>query len=347
MKQISLAMLGFGNVGKAFVRLLQSKQATLRDDFQLEVLVTGIKTAHHGTAIDSAGLNLERALETVENGQNLSIISESPLSSDSVEDFLYNCSSQFLVESTSLNPFDGQPALSYLETAIISGKHVITANKGPLVYGYTRLTKLAKDRGKAFYFESTVMDGAPIFSLFRETLPAIELKSVKGILNSCTNYLLDLQRTGMAFEDSVLEAQRIGITETNADFDIDGWDAAIKLAAISTVLFDIPLNPTQVDRKGIRSITAEMIKDAESDGEKWKLVCSAARKGKSLLYAKVQPERVAATSSLFNINGTSSYVQFETDMLPALGITETDPGPETTAYGMLSDLLTICRDYLI
>ncbi len=347
MRQISLALLGFGNVGKAFARLIGSKREVLSEEYQLEIIVTGIHTAHHGSALNSAGLNLVKALEIAENGQNLKIISESPLSDDSVETFIYNCSSQFLVESTPLNPYNGQPALSYLKTAINSGKHVITANKGPLVYGYNQLSSLAEDHGKGFYFESTVMDGAPIFSLFRETLPAIELKSVRGILNSCTNYLLELQATGLTFEAALQEAQKIGITESDPSFDVDGWDAAIKLSAISTVLFGIPLKPTEVERQGIQAITAEMITEAALAGEKWKLVCSAARKGNNLLYARVRPEKVNATSPFYNINGTSSYVQFETDALPALGITETDPGPQTTAYGMLADLLTICRKYIV
>lgn len=345
MRQISLALLGFGNVGQAFCNLIEKKRDYLRENHQLELILTGIQTAHHGTAINSAGLNLTRALEIMNNGQDLQLVSERHAENMSVLEFIYASSSDFFLECTPLNPFDGQPALSYLKTALKVGKHVITANKGPLVYGYQQLKDLARDHDHAFYFESAVMDGAPIFSLFREALPAIEIRSVNGILNSCTNYLLDLLSAGLPFADAIKQAQAIGITETDSSFDIDGWDAAIKLAAISTVLLDIPLLPTQIQRTGIREITPTMITEAVQAGEKWKLVCSLKRNGKTILSATVKPERVSNNSPYFNINGTSSFVQFETDVLPALGILEGNPGPETTAYGMLSDLLNILKRY--
>src|SRR5690606_630255 len=112
--------------------------------------------------------------------------------SPSAQEFINDSSAEIIIECTPLNPYDGQPALSYNKTALNRGKHVITANKGPVVYGYHELSEIAADHIKGFYFESAVMDGAPIFSLFRETLPLIELKGFTGILNSCTNYLLDL-----------------------------------------------------------------------------------------------------------------------------------------------------------
>ncbi|PKO13131.1 MAG: homoserine dehydrogenase [Chloroflexi bacterium HGW-Chloroflexi-10] len=344
MRQISIALMGFGNVGKAFAKLLLRKQAILKSDFDLEIIVTGIATGSHGSAINSAGVNLNRALELIESGYPLTTLCENGQNFNG-EAFINACSAEFLVESTPLNPFDGQPALSYLKSALNRGKHIVSANKGPVVFGYNELSVLAEKRNKAYFFESAVMDGAPIFSLFREALPAVEIRAFSGILNSCTNYLLDLMANGYSFDDAVLKGQQIGITETDPSADIDGWDASIKVAALSTVLFGIPITPQQVDRTGIRDITAEMIKDATENGEKWKLACSAQRQGNHLLSAVVKPQRVNAQSALYNINGTSSYVVFETDVLPGLGIVETDPGPETTAYGMFADILNIIKKF--
>lgn len=345
MKQISLALLGFGNVGQAFANLLLNKREMMVEKFQIEFIVTGIFTGHHGYAINYSGINLTRALELIKNGTNLKIISEFQSENMDVENFIYSCSAEFLLESTPLNHFDGQPALSYVKTALNSGKHVVTANKGPVVYGYNELTKISEQVGKAFYFESSVMDGAPIFSLFREALPAIHIVGATGILNSCTNYLLDLMFDGMSLDLAINQAKAIGITETDPSADIDGWDASVKLSAISTVLFDIPLTPQQIDRTGIRSITPEMISEARTEGKKWKLVCSVKRKDENILYAIVKPEKVDSSSPFYNINGTSSYIQFETDVLPGLGIVETSPGPQTTAYGMLADVLNIVKKF--
>ncbi len=103
-----------------------------------------------------------------------------------------------------------------------------------------------------------------------------------------------------------------------------------------------PLKPQHVDRQGIRSITPEMIQQAAREGKRWKLICEARREGDNLI-SRVRPTMVSAGSPLYAINGTSSFVQFHTDMLPGLGILESDPGPETTAYGLLADLINALR----
>jgi len=217
--------------------------------------------------------------------------------------------------------------------------HAITANKGPVVHAYRELTDLAAAHGRRFLFESTVMDGAPIFSLVRCALPAAHLLGFQGILNSCTNLMLTRMEGGETFEQAVAYAQSIGIAETDPSADVDGWDAAIKVSALVTVLMGVPLKPQQVERQGIRSITPADLEAARQSGQRWKLVCSAHLQGDKII-TKVSPALVPASSPLYSINGTSSYVQFELDVLPGLGIVENNPSPVTTAYGLLADFLT-------
>lgn len=342
MKTYSLALLGFGNVGRAFVRLLMNKEKELADGFGLAFNITGIATGRHGNAIDPAGINLARALELGERGLSLDLLSAQPAPQDKVA-FIYACPAQAMLENTPVNHRTGQPAISHLQAALKKGMHAVTANKGPVVHALQELNQLAEANRCRFMYESTVMDGAPIFSLFRGPLPAVELRGFHGILNSCTNLLLGLMDEGQPFDEAVAYAQSIGIAETDPSGDIDGWDAAIKVAALSTVLMGIPLKPQDVEREGIRAITPAMLDEARAAGERWKLVCTARRLGPQLLEASVKPQRVKPTSPLFSINGTSSYVQFETDVLPGLGIVESNPGPETTAYGLLADLINAFR----
>jgi homoserine dehydrogenase len=186
------------------------------------------------------------------------------------------------------------------------------------------------------------MDGAPIFSLFRGPLPAAELRGFHGILNSTTNLILGLMENGQSFEQAVAAAQRMGLAETDPSHDIDGWDAAIKVAALATVLMDADLTPELVQRSGIRAISPEMIASARAEGQRWKLVCSAHRVDGQIV-AEVAPRRVAPDSPLYAINESSSYVEFELDVLPGLGIVESRPGPDTTAYGLLADLINAVR----
>jgi len=341
MKRLSLALVGFGNVGRAFACLLLRKRQQIVDLYQLEIYVTGITTAKHGTAIDPAGIDLERALALAEARQPLDQLSVYSAPQD-VFRFIQSCPADVLFENTPVNHMTGQPASDYLRAALEQGMHVITANKGPVVHAYAELTALAAVRGRRFMFESAVMDGAPLFSLFRGSLPAAGLLSFYGILNSCTNYLLGKMEQGISFEEAVRQAQAIGLAETDPAADIDGWDAAIKVAALSTVLMETPLKPQDFPVEGIREITPQMVADALEDGKRWKLVCSARRVGEHV-EARVAPERVDPDSPLFSIDGSSSYVQFELDVLPGLGVVEKNPGPETTAYGLLADLINVVR----
>ncbi len=269
-----------------------------------------------------------------------------------------------LFEATSLNVETGQPAIDHIRAAFDHGAHAITANKGPIVHAYRELRDLAKARGKKFLFESTVMDGVPIFSLF-EQMPTIHLQGFHGILNSTTNVILSEMETGLSFDEALKKAQALGIAETDATHDIDGWDAAVKTAALITVLMDssdangaadapvrraAPIRrPTprirleEIAREGIRDLTPQAVRNARRDGWPFKLVCRAKRVG-DRVEASVAPEKVLATSPMGKITGTSSYIYFETDIFPGLAITEENPGLYATAYGMLADFVRAVRD---
>jgi len=341
MTHYRIALLGFGNVGQAFVRLLQRKKDMLLKEYDLSFSVTGIATGHHGMAIDPRGINFGHALKLISIGKNVDELSgKKPISSPL--EFIRSCSADVLFENTPVNYTDGQPAVDYLRAALQAGMHAITANKGPVVHAYRELTQLAENSGRRFFFESAVMDGAPIFSLFRESLPAAELHGFSGILNSTTNLILSRMEGGETYEQAITYAQSIGIAETDPSGDIDGWDAAVKVAALVTVLMGIPLKPSQVDRTGIRGLTPEDIGQAIKQAKRWKLVCTARRDGNAV-HARVHPELVGEDSPLYGVNGTSSIITFETDVLPQLSIVEGNPGPETTAYGLLADFINAIR----
>ena len=119
-----------------------------------------------------------------------------------------------------------------------------------------------------------------------------------------------------------------------------GWVGPLGFAK---VIMGVPLTPDQVDRTGIRGISSEMVHEALQAGQRFKLVCSARREGDKPS-AKVAPQKVSPDSPLYSINGSSSYVQFETDILPGLGIVESNPSPMTTAYGLLADMINAVRN---
>jgi homoserine dehydrogenase len=260
-----------------------------------------------------------------------------------ISDWLAAARADVVFEATSLNVETGQPAVDHIRAALAHGAHAITANKGPIVHAYRELRDLAKARGKRFLFESTVMDGVPIFSLF-DQLPAIHLQGFHGILNSTTNVILSEMENGLTVDAALKKAQDLGVAETDATHDIDGWDAAVKTAALITVLMDVPIRLEEIEREGISDLTPQAVRNARRDGWPFKLVCRASFTSPSGIEAggvkaSVAPEKVLATSPMGKISGTSSYIYFETDIFPGLAITEENPGLYATAYGMLADFV--------
>jgi homoserine dehydrogenase len=242
-----------------------------------------------------------------------------------------------LFEATSLNVATGQPAIDHIRAALTHGAHAITANKGPIVHAYRELRDLAAAQGKRFLFESTVMDGIPIFSLF-DQLPALHLQGFHGILNSTTNVILSEMETGITFDEALKKAQSLGIAETDATHDIDGWDAAVKTAALITVLMDVPIKLDQIYREGIRHLKPRVLREARMEGLPYKLVCRARREG-NVVKATVKPEKVLVGTPMGGTSGTSSYICFNTDIFPILSVFEGEPGLYATAYGMLADFV--------
>ncbi len=341
MTTLNLALVGFGNVGKAFADLLIEKKDSLLRSHGITTRITGIATQHHGMVLDRDGIDMESVMRVLASEKHLGSLNREKTPA-SVMDFIRSVKADVLFENTPVNHHSGQPAIDHLKAGFECGMHGITANKGPVAHAYQELTKLAEKHGVRFLFESAVMDGAPIFSLFRGPLPVVEMSGFEGILNSCTNLLIELMENGKSFDEAVAYGRSIGITETDPSADIDGWDAAIKVSALATVLMGYPIKPDEVRRTGIRTLTSEMIQSALIEGERWKLVCTAKHTDAGL-EATVEPRRVKATSPLYSINGTSSFVQFQMDCLPGLGILESNPGPRTTAYGLLADLINSQR----
>lgn len=341
----NLALIGFGNVARALARLLLRKQDLLKSQYDVTFSFTGISTGRHGFAVNPNGLDIQKALELVESGQSISPLSSFPVN-DSLS-VIKNSQADVMFENSPVNTQTGQPAIDHIRTALELDMHAITANKGPVVHGYRELTALAKSKGKTFGFESTVLGGSPVFSVFRETFPLAELSSFKGILNATTNIILSRMENGESYQDAVKYCQSVGVAETDPSNDVDGWDAAIKVAALVTVLMDTPFTPQQVNPIGIRGITSDMISKASLEGKRYKLVCSV-EKAVDKINARVAPELLDASSPLYGIMNSSTGVSFRMDVLPDYSITVSERegmsgGPIETAYGLFADFARAAR----
>jgi homoserine dehydrogenase len=339
MKHYNLGFIGFGNVGRTLARILSAKSAELRELYGIEFSITGVATRSMGWLSRPEGYPAASLLSDPRD-------SSSPAArSNGIIEWLLSARPDVVFETTSLNHETGQPAIDYVRAVLRSGAHVVTANKGVVVFGYHELSQLAGSFGKKFFFESTVLDSAPVFSLFRETLPAVKLRAFSGVFNSTSNVILETMEAGRSFEEGVKMAQELGITETDPTHDVEGWDATVKVCALANVLMQIPLRPSDVRREGIRNLSTQRLQAARSEGKPYKLVARVqlAENGSSV-NASVKPEQLASTDPLGNVRGTSLAAHFELDMMPGLTITSHRPNLQSTAYGLLADFINAVRE---
>jgi homoserine dehydrogenase len=310
--------------------LLVSKETDLRRRYDVRWRLTGVATRRSGWVFDPEGLNPLAIL----NGHWPAPPSQP---CRDVREWLEKARADVLFEASSLDAQTGQPAIEHLKAALELGAHAITANKGPIVHAFRELSVLAHEKKKKFYYEATVMDGVPIFSIFPMGLPAAILQGFSGVLNSTTNVVLTEIEKGRSFGEAVKRAQAMGIAETDPAADLDGWDAAVKVASLAIVLMGVPVRLEQVQRTGIRELSEEKIRSVRDAGMRYKLVCRSERRGDGVV-CTVQPELLLASDPLANLEGTSSAIRFDLDVF-SFSIVEHNPGVEATAYGLLADFL--------
>ena len=339
-RQINFAFIGFGYVGRAFARLLIDRRKWLLKEFNLEWKITGIATLNHGTCIDPGGLPVKKILRSWKRHSNLDQYHNGP-TCDSRSDFIRQCGADVLFEMSVLN-LSGEPAATYIREALGAGLHVITTNKGPAANYFRELTKLARLRGVRFLYEGTVMDGAPVFNLIRHTLPATRIRSLRGILNSTTNYILTQMEQGTSFEAALDYAKNSGLSEADPSLDLDGWDSAAKLSLLIQAMMGGSVKPKDIQRSGITEETGRIVRAAVRRDRRVRLVARAYRQGGRVI-GKVELQELEIFDPLAAIRGLSNILILNTDTMRELALVENNPSVDQTAFALFSDLISILR----
>ena len=337
--ELRLAFIGFGNVARSFARILTTRANQLDEEYGLRCKTTAIATGSHGCVTSHDAIDLIEAVKCVERGGPLTDLPGCEPADDSLA-MLNQSRADVMFETTPLDINSGEPAITHIRTALARGMHVITANKGPIAFAYSELKSLAEHHGVQFRFEGTVMDGTPIFNLVELCLPGARVLGFSGVLNSTTNLILTGMEAGQSFEESLAEAQRRGIAEANAGYDIDGWDAAVKTVALANVLMNAEARPADVKRSGIRDISIKDIEAAAASGKVIRLVARAEQTANGIGLV-VRPELVPRASVFGSLGGTSNALVIKTDLMGEIAVVENDPGVEQTAYALLSDLISV------
>ena len=327
---LRLALVGFGNVGRALCRLLVDQRDRLRAEHDATFLVTAICDARFGSLLDANGLDLDQVLESAATG--VARTEADALATISA------CEADVLCEATVTDVHTGEPAATHCHAALQRGMHVVTSNKGPPALHHAELAALARQQRLRFLFEGAVMSGTPLLSTLRNGLAGARIESIGGILNGTTNYLLSELERGHNFDDALSEAQSLGIAEADPSADVEGLDAAAKLTILANVVMGMDISPADVERRPVSDISPADIDSARAAGKRWRHLAELRESRASVL-----PTLLDANHPLAAVQGAVNAVTITTDLLGELTIVGPGAGRTETAFALLADLLEIRR----
>jgi homoserine dehydrogenase len=364
LREVRLCLLGFGNVARAFCELLRRQERSLADRHRLRVLVSAAGT-RHGSFVAPDGVPPGDLTATAAGG-----LPDAPREAAGL---LAASRADVLVELTVLERDHAPLATAHIERAFSLGMDVITANKGPIAWNWRRVAAAAAAAGRRLRFESTVMDGLPVFSLLEQALPDCRLLGFQAVFNATTNVILDTVAAGGSFNEALAHAQAGGYAEADPSHDVDGWDAACKAAALANVAMDAGITPADVHRQSLRDVPAQRAQAARVSGRRLRMVTSvwreqagpAAPAGPATdarasaaagtpagaaphelagpVRARVRAEELDIDHPLASLAGESLGVVLHTDLMGDVVVCERDALLPQTAYGVYADLLHLCR----
>ncbi len=337
MQTVRLVLIGFGNVGRGLAQILLERGDQYAENQGLRFCIVAVNDLVRGCAYDPQGLDLSALLQA-ENFSNLPGGSEDWDALSTIT----RSNADVMVELSFTNLQTGQPAINHIRAALESGKHVVTSNKGPVALQYGELDALARSRNLKIGVEGTVMSGTPSMHLGMELLAGAGIRRVQGILNGTTNYILTQMEAGMGYPEALAEAQAKGYAEADPSGDVEGFDAAGKVAILSALLMKTAMPLDQVDRTGITGISSADVAAAKAAGQRWKLIGSLEKRPEGI-FASVKPVSLPLAHPLANVNGATNAITFTTDLLGDVTLIGPGAGRLETGYAIICDLLSIYR----
>ncbi|MGQ9618445.1 MAG: homoserine dehydrogenase [Candidatus Aminicenantia bacterium] len=305
--QWKIGLVGFGNVGKAFLSLYKEFKEKWKRDFNLEAKFNFILNSKGGV-INENGLSEE----TIDEILKKSIISakewQEGLKFDEVLD---SGDINLLVEVSPTNIKDGEPALTYIKSALSKGISVATGNKGPFLYNFKEIFDIAKEKGGCLGIGCTAGAALPTINFGKYSLSGSNIEKIEGVLNGVCNFILtSMEEKGISFEEALALAKKIGIAEANPSLDIDGWDTASKILIIANSLMGSTLTLNDIPVEGIRNIGLEDIERAKNAGKRLKLVGFAVNEDERVK-AGVKIIVVDQEHFLYELKGTNKGILYK------------------------------------
>ena len=337
MDECKVIIMGFGSVGQGVANALSMKKDSIKDKTGVTVKVVAAADSS-SSAISQDGLDEELLVKTKKEDGKLSSYPEfgSDINGADVLDAVeYDC----LIEATPTNIVDAEPAFSLTLKAFEQGKDVVTSNKGHLALKFKEVVSAAEEAGVQFRYEASVGGAMPIINLAKETISSCGIKSIKGILNGTTNYILSrMTAEGSEYEVILKESQELGIAETDPTQDVEGIDAACKTVILANSLLGIDATYSDVKVIGISSINSQAIDLAKKDDYLIKLIAEVSKDN-----LQVSPRLVKRGSS-YDVSGTLNMATITTDLADEVSVIGLGAGSLETASAMLTDLISILKN---
>ena len=340
IEQVRLVLIGVGNIGRRFLEILARKEDALRARYGLELVLVGVADSS-GAALAVEGLDPLQVIQLKQEGRGVAAYPLLGRPGMVAVELVQQAQADVLLEASPTNLRDGQPGLGCMEEALRRGMHVVTVNKGPLVLAYSRLVKLAAERGARLAFSGAVAGGLPTVNIGRRDLAGSDILRLEGILNLTTNYILtQMAEKGKSYAEALAEAQAQGHAEADPSLDVEGWDAANKLVILAQSVLGQAAGLDDVEVEGITGIGSEELKQAAASGKVIKLIARAEREDGGY-HLSVRPTWLAPSHPLARLTAHQMGIVYHTDINGAITaiIDEEDPTP--TAAAMLRDLINI------
>jgi homoserine dehydrogenase len=332
-----LGFIGFGQLGRAVVSILATKQLQLHER-GIDFAVTMVATRHEGVRFDPHGLSLQDLLMSRPTEGSLVAATEDSITA-AVADT--RTPIDLLIEVSPPDHESGEPAARYIRAALGAGRHVVTANKGPIAWCGGELDREAQARGLSLRYEATLMGCLPVQVLRESVLPLAQVTSFLSLPNATTNYMLAEIGRGQGFDEALEGARSLGIVEADPSEDIEGWDAVLKATILHNLLFERvpPITPNVVRRVGLSQVDVHWVRETASAGGHVKAVAKGTAGGA----VSVGFEAFDASHAVASLPGSSMYLELDTDLAGRICIALESPGVAQSAYAVLIDLLAIDR----
>ncbi|MGP3668281.1 MAG: homoserine dehydrogenase [Candidatus Bathyarchaeota archaeon] len=330
-----IILIGFGVVGQNFSKMIDKRIKELTEKFKFYPRIVAI-VDKGGAVINKRGISIEDVLKVKHQKGSVAYVDEFGIKDLEGSKVIEEVDADVVVETTPTNITNGEPGLTHIRTALKTGKHVVTTNKGPLALAFPALMELANHNNLFLRFSGCVGGGTPILNFAKKCLLGDYIISFKGILNGTTNYILTRMATDkISFEEALSEARRAGYAEADPSLDVDGWDSACKLVILSNWIFGTKAVLQDVKVNGIRGITLADVEDALRQNCEVKLIASA-ENGK----LEVKPQPIQKTHPLC-VGGILNAVTFVSTYAGEETIIGKGAGGIETASAILRDLLII------